>query len=374
MRSVLEQVNRWREEGRRVALARVVEVKGRAPRGPGAAMAVTETVEVAGSVSGGCVEPAVIEAAQEVLQQGRPRLVTFGISDEQAFNVGLSCGGTIRVFLQPLDPLTSPEQASLDPVRQLQEAEAAVLVTRLSDETRQGSNNDVHQGWPDATRQGLHAGAQWLVLADGRVVAHPQQPPLDEALKAAALKRLDAGKSGLEIVPGAQGGTEPVEYFVQVFAPPPMLHIIGAVHPAAALARAGKFLGYTVTVCDPRSPFATPQRLPDADRIVREWPDEYLRGALLTPRDAVCVLTHDLKFDVPAILAALDSPVGYIGVMGSRRTHERRLKALREAGVGDAALKRLHAPIGLAIGAETPEEMAVAIMAEIIATRSGALG
>src|SRR5690606_3475667 len=130
----------------------------------------------------------------------------------------------------------------------------------------------------------------------------------------------------------------------------PVLHIIGAVHPSAALARMGKFLGFTVAVCDPRSPFATPERIPDADTIVRQWPDEYLKGASLTPRDAVCVLTHDLKFDVPAILTALDSPVGYIGVMGSRRTHERRLKVLREAGASEADLERLHAPIGLSIG------------------------
>src|SRR5690606_24532031 len=159
------------------------------------------------------------------------------------------------------------------------------------------------------------------------------------------------------------------DVFIHPFTPPPRLHIIGAVHPAAALAEAGRFLGYRVIVCDPRSPFATPERLPAAHDIVRDWPDRHLAAQTLTPRDAVCVLTHDLKFDVPAIKAALATPVGYIGVMGSRRTHERRIVALREAGVDEEGLKRLHAPIGLDIGAVTPEEVAISIVAEMVAVR-----
>lgn len=187
-------------------------------------------------------------------------------------------------------------------------------------------------------------------------------PVLDEELARRVGELLARDEAARQRLAGA-------DVFIQPFAPPPVLYVIGAVHPAPALAEAARFLGYRVVVCDPRSPFATPERIPAAHAIVRRWPDEYLRSVRLSPRDAVCVLTHDLKFDVPAILAALASPVGYIGVMGSRRTHERRLAALREAGATEGDLARLHAPIGLDIGARTPEEMAVAILAEIVACR-----
>lgn len=222
-------------------------------------------------------------------------------------------------------------------------------------------------------------GTKLLVLEEGEPRSGEGGPPggpvvlgttgnrnLDDALVRAARGLLARGASARLRVAGA-------DVFVQSFTPPPVLCIVGAVHPAAALAAAGRFLGFRVTVCDPRSPFATPERLPAADAIVREWPDRYLARAQLTERDAVCILTHDLKFDVPAIQAALASRAGYVGVMGSGRTQERRRAALREAGVSEEALQRLFAPIGLDIGARSPEELAVAIVAQIIAVRNGRL-
>jgi xanthine dehydrogenase accessory factor len=197
-------------------------------------------------------------------------------------------------------------------------------------------------------------------------------PPLDAAIDAAAGGILARGVAERRIVEG-------VDVFMQAFVPPAVLHVIGAVFPAGALAELGRFLGYHVVVCDPRSPFATAERLPAAHEIVREWPDAYLNRVTLTPRDAVCVLTHDVKFDVPAIEAALRTPVGYVGAMGSQKTHARRLERLREHGISEEQLARIAAPIGLDIGAKTPPEVALSIAAELVArrrqgTRSGASG
>jgi xanthine dehydrogenase accessory factor len=185
---------------------------------------------------------------------------------------------------------------------------------------------------------------------------------LDLAIDAEARSILDRGITERRTVEGA-------DVFFQAFVPPPVLHIIGAVFPADSLAELGRFLGYRVVVCDPRSPFATPERLPAAHEIVREWPDKYLGRTALTPRDAVCILTHDVKFDVPAIEAALRSPVGYVGAMGSRKTHERRVARLRELGIDDGQLARVAAPIGLDIGGKTPREVALSIAAELVMKR-----
>ena len=200
------------------------------------------------------------------------------------------------------------------------------------------------------------------VDGEGRTAGTTGDEARDEALATLAKEHLGLGATGSAEV---EGGT----VFIQSFTPPPRLYIIGAVHPAGALASAGRFLGYRVIVCDPRSPFATPERLPDAHEIVKEWPDRYLARVAPAPRDAVCVLTHDLKFDVPALSAALASSAGYIGAMGSRRTNERRMAALREQGIREEDLERISSPIGLDIGAVTPEEIAVAIAAEIVAVR-----
>lgn len=371
VRDVLDRVRGWIDEGRPVALATVVEVVRKAPRDPGTTMAVNDRGEIAGSVSGGCVEPAVVEVAQEVLATGQPRLVTFGISDDQAFEVGLSCGGVIHVWVEAVPAGSTPGPGG-------RQETGPVPGPGLSGSLLHQLAAALQAGRPVALVRVLGAGEERPAVRAGAAMLVHEAPEdgqhgstgdsdLDALLAARARECIARGTTARESVGGA-------DVFIHAFTPPPVLYIIGAVHPAAALAEAGRFLGYRVVVCDPRSPFATPERIPAAHEIVRQWPDEYLESVALTPRDAVCVLTHDLKFDVPALQAALRTPVGYIGVMGSRRTHQRRVTALREAGVTEEQLGRLHAPIGLEIGARTPEELAIAIVAEIVASRNRAAG
>lgn len=348
MKEVLGDIERWRAAGRRVAVARVVGVEGSGPRDPGATMAVSDDGEVAGSVSGGCVEGAVLTEALDVLSHGSPRLVSFGYSDDEAFAVGLTCGGTVTVFVEPL---TSPYEELRDALRA---EEPVALVTQV---------------------EGPHPGAKLLVGPDRPApVGTLGDPDLDRVAARDALGELASGLSGTRHY-GLHGEAmeSDVTVFVESFAPLPRMVIFGAVDFTAALARTAKSLGYRVTVCDARPVFATAARFPMADEVVVAWPDRHLAevGHRLGPRDAVCVLTHDPKFDVPAIVAALKTDVGYLGAMGSRRTHTTRVDRLREAGVTDKELARLMAPIGLDIGARTPEETAVSICAEIIALRTG---
>lgn len=347
MKEVLDDIERWRAAGRRVAVARVVGVEGSGPRDPGATMAVSEDGEVAGSVSGGCVEGAVLTEALDVLAVGTPRLVSFGYSDDEAFAVGLTCGGTVSVFVEPLTP---PYDALRDALRN---EEPVALVTEV---------------------EGPSPGAKLLVGPDRAPVGTLGDADLDRVAVRDALGELASGLSGTRHY-GVHGEAmeRDVTVFVESFAPLPRMVIFGAVDFTAALARTAKSLGYRVTVCDARPVFATAARFPMADEVVVDWPDRHLAeiGAGLGPRDAVCVLTHDPKFDVPAIVAALRTGVGYLGAMGSRRTHAARLKRLRELGVSDEQLARVMAPIGLDIGARTPEETAVSICAEVIALRTG---
>jgi xanthine dehydrogenase accessory factor len=346
VRELLDDIERWRRAGKKVALARVVEMEGSGPRDPGAAMAVNEDGEVAGSISGGCVEGAVLTEGLSVLRQGRPKLVSYGVPDDDAFAVGLTCGGTIHVFIDP---------ASDDDIRAaLRTGTPAALGTVI---------------------QGPGTGSKLLVRPGREPIGTLGDPDLDRVVARDALGELEAGRTGIRHygVHGEARREEGVAIFVESFAPPPRMVIFGAIDFTAALARLAKALGYHVTVCDARPVFATRQRFPMADDVVADWPDRYLAkaGADLGPRDAVCVLTHDPKFDVPAIQAALETGVGYLGAMGSRRTHEKRTERLREAGVDDAGIARVMAPVGLDIGARTPEETAVAICAEIIALRTG---
>ena len=221
---------------------------------------------------------------------------------------------------------------------------------------------------------GLHLGAKRLVRLDGSATGSLGDPDLDRVVTRDAMAELDAGRSATRHYgPHGEARQDEVEVFIESFAPPPRMIIFGAVDFTAALTRVGKVLGYRVIVCDARPVFATAQRFPMADQVVVDWPDRYLEanGADLGPRDAVCVLTHDHKFDVPAIVSSLRTRVGYLGAMGSRRTQAERVERLKAAGVDDAGLDRLHAPIGLDIGARTPEETAVSICAEIIAARTG---
>ena len=325
MKDVLETLGRWTAEGLRVAVATVVSTEKSAPRDPGAVLAVSEKGEIVGSVTGGCVEPAVYEEAQAVLAGGPPRLVTYGIADDEAFEIGLPCGGTVQIFVDALDP------ALVAPIAEaVREERPVALAVKVS---------------------GPKIGETALVFRDG--------PPDGEAVARARdlLRRAETGIVSLE------SGDD---LFVSSLVPRPRMYVFGAIDFAAALARAGRFLGYHVTVCDARAKFATPERFPDVDELVVDWPDRLLERAHVDERTAICVLTHDDKFDVPILKAALAGPAGYVGAMGSRRTTERRAERLRAEGVTEAQLARIHAPIGLKIGSRSPEEVAVAIAAEII--------
>lgn len=360
MKEVLGDIERWRRTGRRVAVARVVGVEGSGPRDAGATMAVSEDGEVAGSVSGGCVEGAVVTEALEALSAGTgggARRRTFGYSDEEAFAVGLTCGGTIHVLI---DPDLPPFYEALRTALLADEPVALATITELEPEATAGS--------------GLRLGASLFVPETGPSQGTLGVEHLDEVVRRDAQGAIESGLSAMRHYgPTGEARQRAVGVFIEVFARPPRLVIFGAVDFTAALARLGKVLGYHVTVCDARPVFATAARFPMADEVAVERPERYLGkvGAELGPRDAVCVLTHDSKFDVPAILAAIKTDVGYLGAMGSRRTHADRVARLLEAGADERDLRRVMAPIGLDLGARTPEETAVAICAEMIALRTG---
>lgn len=344
MRDVLDRLERWLREGKKVAIATVIATERSAPRDPGAVLAVTEDLEMAGSVSAGCVEAAVAEEAAEVIRTGRPKRLTYGIADEEAFAVGLSCGGTVHLFVAPLlrDEITSALAGAI-------RAENPVaLATEVS---------------------GPHPGARMLIGPD-RVVGALGDPELEDGVAADARAMLEPAHTGTRRY-GVRGQAGEVEVFIESFAPPPRMYIFGATTHAAAAVRMGKFLGYRVTVCDARAALVTPERFPGADEVVVQWPDEFLARAPVDRRTVLCVLTHDPKFDVPLLRAALRTPAAYIGALGSRRTHKARCRKLLAAGVPQEALGRIRAPIGLDIGGRTPEEVAVAIAAEIVALRSG---
>jgi xanthine dehydrogenase accessory factor len=350
MKELFGDLDRWRRQGKAAVVARVVDLDGSGPRQPGAAMAVAADGEVVGSVSGGCVEGAVVEVALAAMTSGERAMHTFGYSDDEAFAVGLTCGGTIHLFVEPVadDPLLAQLEVQV-------RASAPVALATVVD-------------------GGAPAGAKLLVTGDGTVSGTLGDPDLDRVVARDTVGELAAGTTALRRY-GIHGEArqDEVAVFVESFVPPPRMVIFGAVDFTAALVRIAKVLGYHVTVCDARPVFATKARFPLADEVVVDWPNRLLAeiGPSLTARDAVCVLTHDHKFDVPAIVAALETGAGYLGAMGSRRTHEERVARLREAGVGDEGLRRLRAPIGLDLGARTPEETAVAICAEIIADRTG---
>ena len=349
MKELLQDISRWRAAGKQVALARVVGTDGSGPRDPGAAMAVNEDSEVIGSVSGGCVEGAVLTEGLKVLERGIPRLVTYGIADDDAFAVGLTCGGTIHIFVDDFN-----DEIDLAISEALQRDEPAALATII---------------------EGPGAGAKLLIRPDKDPIGTLGNADLDRVVIRDAIGELEAGRTGTRHygVRGEARREEGVQVFVESFALPPKMIIFGAIDFTAALARLARLLGYHVTVCDARPVFATKKRFPMANEVVNEWPDRYLAvvGKELGPRDAVCVLTHDPKFDVPAIMAAVETKAGYLGVMGSRRTHDQRLKRLEEAGLDAAGYARMMSPIGLDLGARTPEETAVSICAEIIASRTG---
>ncbi|MER5894090.1 XdhC family protein [Streptomyces sp. NPDC001876] len=353
MRELLSELRDWHDSGVPFALATVVAVRGSAPRAAGAAMVVTADGRVVGSVSGGCVESDVYEVATETLATGVPLLRTYGISDDEAFGVGLTCGGTIDVLVQPC--LTADDR---DRLRELVDTVAAGERVAVA----------------TVVSGAAPTGARRVVLAD-RVSGSLGSEGLDAAVTDDARGLLAQGATGTHRY-GAHGERrmEDVTVFVQTYAPAPRMLVFGAIDHAAATARIGSFLGYRVTVCDARPAFATRERFPTADEVVCAWPHTYLESTEVDARTVVCVLTHDPKFDVPLLAAALRTPAAYIGVMGSRRTHQDRVARLREAGVDEAGLARLASPVGLDLGARTPEETAVSIAAEIIQHRWGGTG
>ena len=352
MREILPALGAWYAAGSPFGLATVVAVSRSAPRGPGAAMAVGPGDEVVGSVSGGCVEGAVFELAQEVLASGEARSATFGYSDDDAFAVGLTCGGEITLLVRRV---TAAEDPSFGQVVDSVGAGRPVTVATVVDGPgRLGATLAV---WPERTLGTLGTAG------------------LDAAVTADARGELAQGLTGARHYgPRGERREDSVTVFLHSFAPPPRMLVFGAIDYAAAVARIGDFLGYRVTVCDARPVFATPKRFPAAVEVVVDWPHRYLRGTVTDDRTVVCVLTHDPKFDVPLLQEALRRPAAYVGAMGSRRTHEERARRLREAGLDPAELARLRSPVGLDLGARTPEEVAVSVAAEIVALRWGGSG
>ncbi|MET9913035.1 XdhC/CoxI family protein [Streptomyces sp. NPDC006476] len=357
MLDIAEELNRWVEQGRDLAVATVVAVGGSAPRLPGAALAVDADGTAIGSVSGGCVEGAVYELCEQALRDGETVLERFGYSDDDAFAVGLTCGSVIDILVTPVraDDPARPVVASA--LAAAARGEAAALARIVS-------------GPAELLGRAL------LVRSDGPheggFGAHPE---LDRTVVAEASAFLDAGRTGtLEI--GEQGSRcgAPLTVLIESSVPPPRMIVFGAIDFASALVRIGKFLGYHVTVCDARPVFATRTRFPEADEIVVEWPHVYLERTAVDGRTVLCVLTHDAKFDVPLLRLALRLPVAYVGAMGSRRTHLDRNRRLREVGVSEVELARLRSPIGLDLGARTPEETALSIASEIVADRRGGSG
>ncbi|MEU6843494.1 XdhC/CoxI family protein [Streptomyces sp. NPDC046716] len=358
MLDIAEELDRWVEQGRDFAVATVVAVGGSAPRQPGAALAVDSEGTAIGSVSGGCVEGAVYELCRQALEDGEPVLERFGYSDDDAFAVGLTCGGVIDILVTP--------------VRACDRALREVLGSALAAAARgtAAALARIVSGPAELMGRAL------LVRPDGSYEggfgAHPE---LDRTVAAEAAAQLDAGRTAtLEI--GEQGSRcgAPLTLLIESSVPAPRMIVFGAIDFASALVRMGKFLGYRVTVCDARPVFATAARFPDADEIVVEWPHKYLARTEVDGRTVLCVLTHDAKFDVPLLQLALRLPVAYVGAMGSRRTHLARNERLRDVGVGELELARLRSPIGLDLGARTPEEVAVSIASEIVAGRRGGSG
>jgi len=361
VRDILSRITKWWEADEPFGLATVVRTYRSAPRDPGAALAVSSCAdhEVIGSVSGGCVEGAVYELSLDVCQTGRPVLQTYGVSDDDAFAVGLTCGGIIDIFVERVDKDSFP--ALGDIAAAVERGEPVAVATVIAGPGQVGARRVIWTG-DDGWRSGASG-----TLGSG--------PRLDAAVDNDVRGMLAQGLTGIRRY-GAHGerrGDE-LSVFVNSFAPAPRMLVFGAIDFAAAVARVGKFLGYQVTVCDARKVFATTSRFPDADEVVVDWPHRFLAATEVDARTVICVLTHDPKFDVPLLEVALRTPAGYIGAMGSRRTHDDRLARLREVGLSSDELSRLRSPIGLDLGARTPEETAVSIAAELIQLRWGGTG
>jgi xanthine dehydrogenase accessory factor len=335
MRDVLDEVTTWNERGDRIALATVVDVKRSAPRAPGAKMAVNERGEIAGGVSGGCVEGAVVEIAEGVMRGDEPQLVHFGIADSEAWDVGLPCGGEIDVWIQRYEP------------------------GRFTEVTRSGG-----RAAEVTLMDGARPGAKLLVEADGATSGSLGAPELDD----------EAARAAGELI-WTDTSERRGPLFVDVSAPAPRLILFGAVDIAAPLCTLARAAGWRPWVVDPRGRFATVERFPDAVEVIVSWPDEaFARLGGIDPATSIVVLTHDPKLDDAALTIALRSPARFIGAMGSRRAQAARRERLLAAGLGEEELERLSAPVGLDLGAIAREETALSILAEVVASSHGREG
>jgi xanthine dehydrogenase accessory factor len=342
----------WLDEGRRVVAATLVEAVGSAPLDPGAEMLVDDSGRIEGSVTGGCIEGALVEEAQGVLAGAPPRVATYGISDQQAADVGLMCGGTVRVFVHEL---AGTQRAALAATGEAVDEGRPVALTTLLD--------------------GPGAGAQMVVTADGTVGSLGVAELLDRSVAREARGFLDEGRSAIRRYSrkGEVMGSD-IGVSIHAFARPPSMVVFGAIDFSAALAKLAGEIGYQVTIVDAREAFLQSPRFSENAEVVVDWPDRYLASRELGARDAVLVFTHDPKFDEPALIAALESGAGYVGALGSRRTKADREERLRARGVAEEDLARINSPCGLDLGARTPAETAIAVLGEILALRAGRQG
>ena len=341
MKEILPDLDLWQSQGEDIALATVVQVRRSAPRPPGARLCITRSGRMSGSVSGGCVEADVFERAMQVLDTRKPEVANYGIADELGFEVGLSCGGSIDVLIEPF--VVDAEWNSLR--RSVEREQEAVYAIGLAPESVLGRK---------------------LVRLDASRSIGSIAPSLDSHISDEGEKLLQVGGTKIVFLP-YEG--EQAQVYMEAFRPSPSLLIVGATHTAMSLCRLATEVGFQVTVVDVRTALATPERFPDASRIIHAWPDEALAQVPLESYSSLVVLTHDPKFDVPALACGLRSQARYVGAQGSRSTHEGRKQQLRQQGFTDADLARIRAPIGLDIGSRTPAELALAILAEVLAVQ-----
>jgi len=342
MRDILSDLDNWHaDDNQSIAIATVIQTWGSSPRRAGAKMAITPDGKITGSVSGGCVEGAVFESGVEVLKSNKPQLLHFGVADETAWEVGLACGGSIDIFVKPLEPNFFKSLRSV-----LLEEQTAVIVT-------------VVRGPDDLL------GREILVHDDGNVLGTISNE-LDERVLNVARETLARGISERVML------SDSIEVFLEVSLPPPTLIAVGGVHITIALMALAKTLGYRTVVIDPRSAFGSEARFPHVDQLIQLWPDEAFQQVPPNRSTAIAMLTHDPKLDDPALKIALPSPAFYVGALGSKTTQAKRRQRLLDDGLTEAQVNRLHGPIGLEIGAGTPEEIAMSIMAEIVSARNDA--
>ena len=335
MQEVIQDINNWLGKDETVGLATVIQTWGSAPRKAGGKMAITPDGKISGSVSGGCVEGAVFEQAVEAISNQQGKLLQFGVADETAWEVGLACGGNIRVFVEMLD----------------QDIYAAI--GEIIEQDRIGSMGTIVSS-PNESLVGL----KFVTDKEGVIVGKPH----DEAAET-ALTTMKSGKS--QLVELADGS----ELFVEVYLPAPQLIMVGGVHIAVALTQMAKILGYQTIVIDPRRGFGNDERFPDVDKLIQKWPKSAFGEIKINENTAVALLTHDPKIDDPALHEVLDSAAFYVGALGSRKTHGKRVNRLLEAGYSQAQIDKIYGPIGLSINAQNPEEIALSVMAEIVKAR-----